>query len=107
MKRLLKDYLTIPGFILRIIAVEYFLQILNSALMMILLIYMSKKGIDDSLAGSFISKRFMGVILLSLPFGIFIKKKKRLAISEICIFRIAHCYNCIGRKCQFIELPID
>jgi hypothetical protein len=88
MKRLLKDYLTIPGFILRIIAVEYFLQILNSALMMILLIYMSKKGIDDSLAGSFISKRFMGVILLSLPFGIFIKKRNVLPFLKFASFAL-------------------
>lgn len=58
------------------IIAEFFLQLINSAFMTIMLIYMAKVGFQDHESASFVSFRFLGVLLFAFPLGLFIKGRK-------------------------------
>jgi len=59
--------------VINLVIAEFFLQLLNAAFFLILLIYMDKKGYPDTAAAGFISYRFLGVLLTAIPFGLLIK----------------------------------
>jgi hypothetical protein len=52
--------------------------LVNAAFMMVLNIYLSKKGYDDPQIADFISWRFLTVMLMAFPLGLFIKGRKIL-----------------------------
>ncbi|HRP60964.1 MAG TPA: hypothetical protein PK833_11880, partial [Vicingus sp.] len=58
------------------IIAEFFLQLINTAFMTIMLIYMEKVGYADHQSASFVSFRFLGVLLFAFPLGLFIKGRK-------------------------------
>lgn len=74
--KILKPYFQIERLVLQFIAVEFFIQLVNAAFMMILNIYFSKKGFEDHQIADFISLRFLTVMLLAFPLGLFIKGRK-------------------------------
>ncbi len=59
-----------------LIIAEFFLQLINSSYMLILNIYMSKLGYKDYAIAEYVSFRFLGVLLLAFPLGLFIKGRK-------------------------------
>jgi hypothetical protein len=71
-----KNYRNLEKHILILIAAEFFLQLVNAAFMLVLNLYMSKKGFPDFIIAEFVSYRFMGVLLLAFPIGLMIKGRK-------------------------------
>ena len=72
----LKYYKHLEKHILQFIVAEFFLQIINAAFMAIMLIYMEKVGYQDHESASFVSFRFLGVLLFAFPLGLIIKGRK-------------------------------
>lgn len=58
------------------IIAEFFLQLINSSFMTIMLIFMEKVGFKDHQSASFVSFRFLGVLLFAFPLGLFIKGRR-------------------------------
>lgn len=56
---------------------------INAAFMAIMLIYMEKVGYQDHQSASFVSFRFLGVLLFAFPLGLFIKGRKLKPIFYI------------------------
>lgn len=82
------EYKKIERPIKNVILSEFFIQLVNATFMNILPLYMNRKGYSDRDIALFITFRFIGVFLLALPFGKFIKGKKLLPlfyISNICV----------------------
>jgi len=74
-KEILKNYWQLPRKIHYLIMVQFFLNIIHVAFVLILNIYLRKKGFSDPQIANYNSLRFLGVLMFALPFGIFIKSK--------------------------------
>jgi predicted MFS family arabinose efflux permease len=79
----LKYYKNLEKHILQFIVAEFFLQLINAAFMAIMLIYMEKVGYKDHESASFVSFRFLGVLLFAFPLGLIIKGRKLKPIFYI------------------------
>lgn len=55
---------------------EFFLQLINAVFFLFLNFYMTDNGYEDYDIAYFVSFRFLSVMLISLPLGLFIKGKK-------------------------------
>ncbi|MES2837822.1 MAG: MFS transporter [Bacteroidota bacterium] len=73
---MLSSYRNIEKPILNLISAEFFIQLINSAFLSIQLIYMQKSGYSDYASAGFVSFRFLGVLLLAYPLGIYLKGRK-------------------------------
>lgn len=69
-------YVRIEPQVRYLIGAELFIQLINTAFLMILNIYMAKKGYADYQIADFISYRFLSVMLLAFPLGLYIKGRK-------------------------------
>lgn len=76
LRNLLLNYKNLERHILLLIAAEFFIQLINASFMLVLNIHMSKYGYSDPEIADFISYRFLGVLILALPLGLFIKGRK-------------------------------
>ncbi|MBI2279610.1 MAG: MFS transporter [Bacteroidetes bacterium] len=72
----IRHYQKLEKHIVFFIIAEFFLQLINSSFMTIMLIYMAKVGFLDHESASFVSFRFLGVLLFAFPLGLFIKGRK-------------------------------
>ena len=84
----IKDYKKLELPIKNAIASEFFIQMVNATFMNILPLYMTRKGFSDSEIALFITFRFIGVFVLALPLGKYIKGKKVIPLfflSNICV----------------------
>jgi MFS family permease len=79
----IKYYRHLEKHIILFIIAEFFLQLINAAFMAIMLIYMAKKGYYDHESASFVSFRFLGVLLFAFPLGLIIKGRKLKPIFYI------------------------
>lgn len=61
---------------MKVIISEFFIQMVNATFMNILPLYMAKMNYDEEQIALFITFRFIGVFVLALPIGHFIKGKK-------------------------------
>lgn len=62
--------------VLLCIVAEFFIQMVNATFMNIQPLYMTREGYSDEAIAGFISFRFLGVFLLAVPMGYFIKGKR-------------------------------
>lgn len=88
MFNLFEDYIKIEKAILLVVVAEFFIQLVNATFMNIQPLYMSKAGFSDDVIAGFISYRFLGVLMLALPLGLFIKGRKvknLFYISSVCV----------------------
>lgn len=69
-------YKKIEKNILRLIAGQFFLQLINASFFSTLLIYMYKMGYQDHESASFMKYRFLGVLLTAIPLGLIIRGKR-------------------------------
>ncbi len=76
MRTLIQKYRKVELHIRYFIVAEFLVQMINAAFMAILLIYMSKQGYSDADSARLIAFRFLSVLLLAFPFGLFIKGRK-------------------------------
>ena len=72
----LQPYRSIEKQILLVIIAEFFIQLVNATFMNMLPLYLSTLHYSKQEIAGFISFRFLGVFLLALPLGVFIKGKK-------------------------------
>jgi hypothetical protein len=71
----LRNYKTVPPLVMRVIAAEYFIQLVNASFMNLQPLYMKTEGYRDAEIADIISWRFAGVLLLAIPLGYYIKGK--------------------------------
>ncbi len=74
--KLLKRYLSVPRTILLLAGAELILYLLTGSFILIFNIYMRKLGYIDEQIANFNSYRFLGIMLLGFPFGIYIKGRR-------------------------------
>lgn len=79
----IKYYKKLEKHIIQFIIAEFFLQLINASFMAIMLIYMEKVGYQDHESASFVSFRFLGVLLFAFPLGLIIKGRKLKPIFYI------------------------
>ena len=72
----IKEYKHIEKPIKYVIASEFFIQTVNATFMNIFPLYMTRHGFSDRDIAIFITFRFIGVFILAIPLGKFIKNKK-------------------------------
>ena len=98
---------------MQLIIAESFIQLINASFMFILLIYMQKSGYSDHEGASFTKFRFLGVLLLAVPLGFFIRGKKIKPLfwlscflvpvsSLLIIYCIEHHYDTLLGLAQFV-----
>ena len=71
----LRDYKTVPPLVMKVIAAEFFIQLVNASFMNLQPLYMKSEGYHDAEIADIISWRFAGVLLLAIPLGYYIKGK--------------------------------
>lgn len=76
LNKILRPYKLIEKPVVNMILAEFFIQMVNAAMMMVLNIYLAKKGYSDPEIADFISWRFLSVMLLAFPLGLYIKGRK-------------------------------
>lgn len=76
MIKFLKPYKNIERQVLLVILAEFFIQLVNATFMNMLPLYLNNLHYSKEEIAGFISFRFLGVFLLALPIGVFIKGKK-------------------------------
>ncbi|HEY6873391.1 MAG TPA: MFS transporter [Geobacteraceae bacterium] len=81
--RTVQSYSQLDRPIINIIAADIFIQLVYAAFMQISLIYMAKSGYTDNQSADFISYRFLGALLLSLPLGFFIRGRRIVPIFYV------------------------
>lgn len=84
----IKQYKQLELPIKNAVAAEFFIQMVNATFMTVLPLYMQKEGFSNHEIALFITFRFLGVFVLALPLGRFIKGKKLLPLfflSSICV----------------------
>lgn len=85
---LFQEYRHLEKPVLNVIISEFFIQMVNATFMNILPLYMLREGFSNEEIALFITFRFLGVFILAIPMGKFIKGKKLLPlfyISNYCI----------------------
>jgi MFS family permease len=76
MPAFLQPYKKLERQVLMVIAAEFFIQLVNATFMNMLPLYLNRINYSNEQIAGYISFRFLGVFLLALPLGIFIKGKK-------------------------------
>jgi hypothetical protein len=76
MKIPFRNYAKIDRNIWYLLLSEAAIQVVNGCLMLILLLYLHAKGYTDGESARFTAARFLGVLLISFPLGLYIKKRK-------------------------------
>jgi len=82
------EYKKIEKPVMNVIIAEFFIQMVNATFMNILPLYMTRKEFSDEDIALFITFRFLGVFILALPLGKFIRGKNLLSffrISNFCV----------------------
>ncbi len=76
MLSILREYLKIEKAIISVIIAEFFLQLINSSFMAILPLYMKNELYTDGEVAQYTKYRFIGVLVLAVGLGLYIKGKK-------------------------------
>jgi hypothetical protein len=83
MKLPFRNYTKIDRNIWYLIFSEAAIQLVNGCLMLILLLYLHNKGYTDGESARFTAARFLGVLLISFPLGIYIKRRKLIGFFRV------------------------
>jgi hypothetical protein len=84
----INDYRKIEKPIMNVVVAEFFIQMVNATFMNILPLFMTRRGFSDEEIALYITFRFLGVFILALPLGKFIRGKKLLPLfylSNFCV----------------------
>ena len=76
MRKILKAYAQLEEHVLLMIKAEFFIQLIGAAFFLILNIYLAKEGFTDPEIANFISYRFLAVMVLAFPLGLYIKGRQ-------------------------------
>ncbi|MEW6467376.1 MAG: MFS transporter [Bacteroidota bacterium] len=125
MRQLLKEYLKIDRSVTSLIIAEFFLQLINSAFLAILPLYMRAEGYADGAVAASTKYRYLGVLALAIFIGVYIKGRKLknlFYLSCICVplFALGILYTvhihadmanhimqlCWGASFTFMQIPV-
>lgn len=76
MLSIVRDYLKIEKAIMSAIIAEFFLQLINSSFLAILPLYMQAENYTDGEVAQYTKYRYIGVLVLALVLGLYIKGRK-------------------------------
>lgn len=76
MNKVWQSYRNVPRTIWYLVGTEFLLYLINAGFILILNILLRKEGYSDEQIANYTSYRFLGVLLLAFPFGVFIKGKR-------------------------------
>jgi hypothetical protein len=82
----LSVYFNLEKHISNVIIAEFFVQLVNTALFAIQLIYMQKEGYNDYQGATAVSYRFLGVLLFALPLGLIIKGRRLIGLFKLACY---------------------
>lgn len=82
----LRQYTSINKTLLNLVAVEFFVQLVNVLFIAILPLYMKTEGYSDAEYAHFTSYRYFGMLALALFLGMYIKGRKILPMIYIATF---------------------
>jgi uncharacterized Tic20 family protein len=74
--KIFKSYQKVEKHIVRLILAETFIQLINASFMLALLVYMEKLGYNDAVSAHYQKYRFVGVLALAIPIGMYIRGRK-------------------------------
>ncbi len=83
-----RSYKKIGNNTLYLIYAETFIQLINAAFFMVLLIHLNKMGYSDYASAELVSFRFLGVVISAIPLGIYVRDKPLLPFfyfSSVCV----------------------
>lgn len=83
MLTVIKDYKKLDRSVLNIVAVEFFVQIVNVSFMSILPLYMKREGYTDAEYAHFTSFRYLGMLALALSLAMYIKGRKIIPLFYV------------------------
>lgn len=89
MFKIIRSYWRIDKVVRSILMAEFFIQIINSAFLMILNIHLTKEGYTDSQIANFVSYRYISVIIIAFPLGLYIKGRKLKPLFYLATFGIS------------------
>ncbi len=95
MLSIVNDYKKLEKPVKNAIASEFFIQMVNATFMNILPLFMTRKGFSDKEIALFITFRFIGVFVLALPLGNFIKGRKLIPLFYLSNFFVPFFGICI------------
>jgi len=95
MLSIINDYKKLEKPVKNAIASEFFIQLVNATFMNILPLFMTRKGFSDKEIALFITFRFIGVFILALPLGHFIKGRKLIPLFYLSNFFVPFFGICI------------
>lgn len=76
LKSTLNNYKSIEKPILNLILANFFIQLINASLFVLINYYFTENGFKDFEIASLVEKRFLAVMLLAFPLGLFIKGRR-------------------------------
>lgn len=80
MKKIFSTYQQLDAGVLNLILAEMCLQIINGAFFLLLNLYMTKNGYTDTEIAQYVSWRYVAVVVLAVPFGLYISKRRILPL---------------------------
>ncbi|MCC7303060.1 MAG: MFS transporter [Bacteroidia bacterium] len=84
---LFRSYRLIERPVMAVIVAEFFLQLINTSFMSILPLYMKAEGYSDGEIGNSIKYRYLGVLVLALFVGVWIRRKRLIGLFYLaCLF---------------------
>ena len=84
----IKQYTQLNKSLLNLVAVEFFVQLVNVLFIAILPLYMKSEGYSDAEYAHFTSYRYFGMLALALFLGMYIKGRKILPMIYIAAFGV-------------------
>lgn len=85
---LFKDYKPLSPVVKRVIGAEFCIQLVNASFMTLLPLFMARRGYSNDAIALHIMFRFLGVFVLALPVGRYIRKTSPMplfVVSTICV----------------------
>ncbi len=85
---LFKDYKPLSPVVKRVIGAEFCIQLVNASFMTLLPLFMARRGYSNDAIALHIMFRFLGVFVLALPVGRYIRKTSPMPlffVSTICV----------------------
>ena len=106
LKSFFRDYRYLPRDIHLLILMEFTISLIHVSFILILNIFLRKKGFSDPEIASFNSLRFIGALLFALPLGLYIRGKKLKPIFVLSSIMVPITSGVIIQSVQFKIVPV-
>ena len=103
---ILRSYTNLPRNIHLLFLLEFSLSLIHVAFILILNIFLRKKGFSDPEIASFNSLRFIGALAFALPLGIYIRGKKLKPFFQVSALIVPFTSILIIESIHFSIIPL-